>query len=254
MVAALVTFLSLIAACLVFASLFASLGRRGYAAYAAGTAVLRGRLRRVLLQRHRAGLACGHPQRRGGPRLDMDLRHRGMAAPRTPRRTGPPLTLAAASHAVKLRPPSPLPAASHPSAMNITKSGWRWHLRSAAAPHRQLDRADRQLGGGPLAHGVADRQLGAALHDRDQVQRPLVGRQFGVIGVPQPVGLGGTELPVAQVGCRRDPGSRRVSPGRARRRRCTPTSPVVRSSRATRLRPTWTRRRSPSSAWTLGAP
>lgn len=39
MVAALVTFLSLSAACLVFARLFASLGRRGYAAYAAGTAV-----------------------------------------------------------------------------------------------------------------------------------------------------------------------------------------------------------------------
>jgi hypothetical protein len=39
MVAALVAFLSIIAACLVFARLWVSLGRRGPAAYAAGTGV-----------------------------------------------------------------------------------------------------------------------------------------------------------------------------------------------------------------------
>jgi hypothetical protein len=36
----------------------------------------------------------------------------------------------------------------------------------AAAPHRQLHRADRQLGGRVLAHPVADRQPGAAVDDR----------------------------------------------------------------------------------------
>jgi hypothetical protein len=54
----------------------------------------------------------------------------------------------------------------------------------AAAPHRQLHRADRQLGGRVLAHPVADRQPGAAVDDRGQVQRALVGGQLGVVGVP----------------------------------------------------------------------
>src|SRR5215217_3539518 len=36
----------------------------------------------------------------------------------------------------------------------------------AAAPHRQLDRADGQLGGGVLTHRMPDRQPGAAIDDR----------------------------------------------------------------------------------------
>jgi hypothetical protein len=86
-------------------------------------------------------------------------------------------------------------------------------IEQAAAPHRQLHRADRQLGGGVLAHLVADRQPRAAVHDRGQVQRALVGGQFGVVGVPHAVRLGWAELPATQVGCWRGP---RVAPGQAR--------------------------------------
>jgi hypothetical protein len=62
--------------------------------------VVSGRLRRVLLQL-RAGVERGRLERRGNARLGMGLHHGGMAAQRPPRCTSPPLTLAAASRAVK---------------------------------------------------------------------------------------------------------------------------------------------------------
>jgi hypothetical protein len=124
----------------------------------------------------------------------------------------------------------------------------------AAAPDRQLHGADGQLGGRVLAHGLPDRQPGAAVDDRGQIQRALVGGQLGVVGVPQPVELGWAELPATQVRCRR---GLRVAPGQAR----PPPSatmaahqPSARISRATRLRPTRTPQAICSSAWILGAP
>ena len=122
----------------------------------------------------------------------------------------------------------------------------------AAAPHRELHRADGQLGGGVLAHLVADRQPGAAVHDRHQVQRALVGGQLGVVGVPHVVRLRWAELPAAQVRCRR---GLWVAPGQARPEPPAPVTahqPSVRISRATRLRPTFTPQAISSSAWILG--
>src|SRR6266540_2186256 len=83
----------------------------------------------------------------------------------------------------------------------------------AAAPDGQLHRTDRQLGGQVLAHLVADRQPGAAVDDRSQVQRSLVGGQLGVVGVPHAVRLRWAELPATQVRCRRGLG---VAAGQAR--------------------------------------
>ena len=83
----------------------------------------------------------------------------------------------------------------------------------ATAPHRELHRTDRQLRGGVLAHRVPHRQPRAAIDDRHQVQRSLIGGQLGVVGMPQPVELGWAELPLAQVWRRRGP---RVAPGQPR--------------------------------------
>jgi hypothetical protein len=124
MVAALVTFLSLIAACLVFAHLFASLGRRGYAAYAAGTAV-----RYVaafvaffssgtgqgwpVVTLSAAGSSAGH----GSP----SPRHGGGAdAPQN--RSAADACGCFARH--QAHAAEPAPSSKPPSALNITKSGW----------------------------------------------------------------------------------------------------------------------------------
>jgi hypothetical protein len=85
MVAALVAFLSLIAACLVFARLWVSVGRRGPAAYAAGTGICYLAAFVGFFSSSGAGVDRGRPRRRGGARLGMALHHRGMAAEPTPR-------------------------------------------------------------------------------------------------------------------------------------------------------------------------
>lgn len=83
MVAAMMAFPSLIAACLVFARLYVSLGRRGQAAYAAGTGMCY-LAAFVGLFQVRAGVDPGGLQRRGGARLGMGLHHSGMAASERP--------------------------------------------------------------------------------------------------------------------------------------------------------------------------
>jgi hypothetical protein len=123
-----------------------------------------------------------------------------------------------------------------------------------AAADRQLDRADRQRRVSVLTHRMAHRPPGAAVQDRHQVQRALVGGQLGGVGMPQPVELGWAELPLAQVRRRR---GLWVAPGQPRPPPPAPMTahqPAVRSSRATRLRPTLTPQAICSSAWTLGAP
>jgi hypothetical protein len=86
-------------------------------------------------------------------------------------------------------------------------------LVDLAAADRQPHRADRQRRIRVLADGMAHRPPGAAVDDRDQVQRALVGGQLGGVGMPQPVRPGWAELPMAQVRRRR---GLRVAPGQPR--------------------------------------
>jgi site-specific DNA recombinase len=85
-------------------------------------------------------------------------------------------------------------------------------VEQAAAPHPKLHRGDGQLRGRVLADGMPDRQPGAAVDDRHQVQLALVGGQLGVVGMPHPVRPSRGEVALDQVRRRR---GRRVAPGQA---------------------------------------
>jgi hypothetical protein len=81
-----------------------------------------------------------------------------------------------------------------------------------AAPDGVLQRAQHQLGIGPVAGLPADDLPGEGVADAGQPQRPLPGGDPRDVGHPQPVGRVGLEVAVDQVGRWR---RLRVLPGRA---------------------------------------
>jgi hypothetical protein len=61
------------------------------------------------------------------------------------------------------------------------------------------DRVDRELGGHPFAHRVADDPGGAGVLDRAEVELAFTGGMFGDVGQPELVGPGGGELPFDEI-------------------------------------------------------